>query len=269
LRNETNLGISPTLNRGIEVARSELIGRMDADDISVNHRFADQLSYLEAHPDVAVVGTYAYHINNEGIILGLSATGPASIEEFTELRRSGAHTMVFGGSAVFAKALAAKVGGYDEAFVTAEDLEIFDRMAEHGPVVVMTEPLLLYRIYPSSYVMRTFFEGRTVHRYVRDRRRRKMANRPQITLDEFKRRQRARPRRHRIAVRLDDLSRYLYRRAGVEFAMSRNGRAVGFMALAAVTQPGYAIPRIWSQRLSPGARRSRMAATREQERARS
>ena len=42
VRNDTNLGISKTLNRGIEMASAEYIARMDADDISYPTRLQKQ-----------------------------------------------------------------------------------------------------------------------------------------------------------------------------------------------------------------------------------
>jgi glycosyltransferase involved in cell wall biosynthesis len=263
LHNEQNLGIAASLNRGIEAAASQLIGRMDADDISVPHRFERQLALLEAHPEVAVVGSHVLHINDRADPLGVSETGPASVEEFQALRRVGRHTMVFGGTAVFRKRLALQVGGYDPGIATAEDLEFFDRMAEHGAVVAISEPLVLYRIHPGSHVMQTFFHGRAIHRYVADRRRRQLAGEPEIGLAEYRRVERSRSWARRASTRINDLSRYLYRRAGVEVALGRRARALGLLALAATASPRYSLPRIWSQRLSPTARRARAAGNLE------
>ncbi len=56
LKNEINLGLTKSLNKGISVATGDYIARMDSDDISLPCRFELQLSYMESHPDVAVVG---------------------------------------------------------------------------------------------------------------------------------------------------------------------------------------------------------------------
>jgi glycosyltransferase involved in cell wall biosynthesis len=50
-------GLIATLNHGLECCRGETIARMDADDISCRKRLAIQLEYLEAHPEIAVVGS--------------------------------------------------------------------------------------------------------------------------------------------------------------------------------------------------------------------
>lgn len=58
VKNETNLGISKTLNRGIEMASAEFIARMDADDISYPARLQKQYDYLIKHPRVLTVLDY-------------------------------------------------------------------------------------------------------------------------------------------------------------------------------------------------------------------
>ncbi|MEM7144062.1 MAG: glycosyltransferase family 2 protein, partial [Verrucomicrobiota bacterium] len=49
-------GLVSALNTGLEAARGELIGRMDADDVSDGERFAQQTEYWRERPEVGVVG---------------------------------------------------------------------------------------------------------------------------------------------------------------------------------------------------------------------
>ncbi len=57
IRNEHNLGITKSLNKGLAVAKGEFVARMDADDISLENRFEKQVNFLENHPDHIVCGT--------------------------------------------------------------------------------------------------------------------------------------------------------------------------------------------------------------------
>lgn len=50
-------GVVAALRTGVRHARAALIGRMDADDVNVPGRFAAEVAFLRARPDVAVVGT--------------------------------------------------------------------------------------------------------------------------------------------------------------------------------------------------------------------
>ncbi len=57
IRNSQNLGITKSLNRALAVARGEFVARMDADDISLETRFAKQVEFLKNHPNHIVCGT--------------------------------------------------------------------------------------------------------------------------------------------------------------------------------------------------------------------
>ena len=56
LKNETNIGLTKSLNKGLDVAHGELIARMESDDISEPKRFELQVAYLTEHPDIDIVG---------------------------------------------------------------------------------------------------------------------------------------------------------------------------------------------------------------------
>ena len=55
--NKKNQGLIAVLNQGMGMARGGYIARMDADDISMPERFRKQIEYLDANPDVVVLGT--------------------------------------------------------------------------------------------------------------------------------------------------------------------------------------------------------------------
>ena len=59
LRNSTNLGAALSRNRGLEVSCGAYIAMQDADDRSMPTRLAQQVQYLEAHPELQAVGTWA------------------------------------------------------------------------------------------------------------------------------------------------------------------------------------------------------------------
>ena len=65
LRNEKNLGLTKSLNRGLNVAHGELIARMDSDDISEPDRFEIQEKFLTEHPDVDIVGGALREFNED------------------------------------------------------------------------------------------------------------------------------------------------------------------------------------------------------------
>jgi len=54
---EPRIGIAHALNNALANATGMYIARMDADDVSHPQRLAKQVTYLDAHPEVAVLGT--------------------------------------------------------------------------------------------------------------------------------------------------------------------------------------------------------------------
>jgi len=57
IRNETNLKLAASLNRGLKIARGKYVGRMDADDISHLERLEKLYNVLEQNPGVDICGT--------------------------------------------------------------------------------------------------------------------------------------------------------------------------------------------------------------------
>ena len=53
----TNQGLTRALNEGLQHCDGEFVLRMDSDDISPLDRFAKQLAYMAANPQIAVLGT--------------------------------------------------------------------------------------------------------------------------------------------------------------------------------------------------------------------
>lgn len=58
IKNESNLHIVRTLNKGIKLAQGKYIARMDADDISLPKRLEKQVKFMDENPDIDVCGCY-------------------------------------------------------------------------------------------------------------------------------------------------------------------------------------------------------------------
>lgn len=67
--NVENLGLTKSLNKGIEQVKSKFIARMDTDDVSLPERFEKQVNFLEKHPDIAVLGGAVEYMNESGTTL--------------------------------------------------------------------------------------------------------------------------------------------------------------------------------------------------------
>lgn len=68
--NELALGLTSSLNLGLEKTKADLIARCDSDDIYHQDRFHDQALFFSLYPDIDICGTNVTKINNDGRSLG-------------------------------------------------------------------------------------------------------------------------------------------------------------------------------------------------------
>jgi glycosyltransferase involved in cell wall biosynthesis len=141
------LGITAALNRAVAVARGALLARLDGDDRARPDRLARQLTYLEAHAEIGLLGSAAEAIDGSGAVIG-RITPPT---DPVRLRRLLARTNPFIHSSVMMRAvLVRKLGGYRAAFRAAEDYDLWLRMAEAAGIANLPDPLVQYRRHGSN-----------------------------------------------------------------------------------------------------------------------
>lgn len=66
IKNEENKGLNYTLNRCLQYVDTELVARMDGDDISLPTRFEKEIMILDAMPEIAIVSTAMIHFDEQG-----------------------------------------------------------------------------------------------------------------------------------------------------------------------------------------------------------
>ncbi|MGM0407327.1 MAG: glycosyltransferase [Bacteroidota bacterium] len=64
IKNETNIGLTKSLNKGLKRAKGKYIARMDGDDISRRNRFLTQFNFMENNPNIVVCGSWVQNIGN-------------------------------------------------------------------------------------------------------------------------------------------------------------------------------------------------------------
>ena len=64
-KNDENLRVIKTLNKGLSLATGEYIARMDADDISFKKRFEKQVEILESNENIGLVNSQCYIFPNK------------------------------------------------------------------------------------------------------------------------------------------------------------------------------------------------------------
>jgi glycosyltransferase involved in cell wall biosynthesis len=58
INNGINLGVAVSANKCMDAANGEYIARMDADDISLPHRFERQVKFMDENPDIGICGSW-------------------------------------------------------------------------------------------------------------------------------------------------------------------------------------------------------------------
>jgi glycosyltransferase involved in cell wall biosynthesis len=142
IRNPENLGLTRSLNRGLEQARGRLVARQDADDVSEPRRLERQVAFLEANPDVPLVASAYVRIDDSGAGVGPRPVpcDPRSIRRRLLLLNAFAHSSV-----VFRREAVEALGGYREEFPFAQDYDLWSRLARTAPLGALPEPLVRYR----------------------------------------------------------------------------------------------------------------------------
>lgn len=138
-----NKGLTPSLNEGIKLAQGEYIARMDGDDISMPERFEKQLDFLEKNKEIALCGTWAINIDENGNEIGEYKT-PTTHKEIKKMILF--HNPFIHPSVMIRKSVFEKVGLYSEHFKHIEDYELWTRVLAHFKTANIQEFLLKYRI---------------------------------------------------------------------------------------------------------------------------
>jgi glycosyltransferase involved in cell wall biosynthesis len=131
------------LNKGIDLARSELIARMDADDISYPARLERQYAYFQKHPDVALVSCWARVIDEEARFVRLEKyETPYYYYNLTF------ECWIYHPTVIYKKTAVNSIGKYTELY--SEDFELFWQISRKYKISNVEEVLVDYRITTTS-----------------------------------------------------------------------------------------------------------------------
>lgn len=148
IKNNENLGIAKTLNKGIEIAKGKYIARMDADDISYKHRLDIQYKFMEDNTEVGMCGSSVEMFSEKDNNIKLHEC-PTNYEEIKVLQifnTAFAHPTV-----MIRKNILDKYNlRYDEFYEGMEDYELWTRMSKITKLSNIEEALLKYRIHSNQ-----------------------------------------------------------------------------------------------------------------------
>ena len=144
LRLDVNRGIVQALNAGLALCRGEFVARMDADDVALPDRLADQVKKMTENPAIAALGGAVTYIDADGKELGL-------------IRRCNVHASPLAGSPLLHPTVILRRSllsehhlQYHEQYRYAEDYFLWLELQPYGLLDALESVVIQYRITESA-----------------------------------------------------------------------------------------------------------------------
>jgi hypothetical protein len=135
LRNDEQLGLAASLNRGLESAQGRYVARLDADDIAFPHRLERQLEHVDG---VAILGTAVVDLDADGR-RGATHRNPLGRRA---VRWHSLFSSPFFHPTVLVDRAALGELRYDTAFAESEDYDLWTRLLANTEGANLAEPLV-------------------------------------------------------------------------------------------------------------------------------
>ena len=142
-------GVVAQRNRGIALARADLVAMMDADDIASPDRLAVEVAFLEKHPEVCAVGAQVLRIDSDGLPIDFWKL-PERHEDIDEAHIEGRPGAIVNPTVMMRRDVVQQIGGYRANYDSAEDYDLFLRLGEVGRLANVRGVLLRYRLHLKS-----------------------------------------------------------------------------------------------------------------------
>ncbi|MGI8701810.1 MAG: glycosyltransferase [Nocardioidaceae bacterium] len=145
-----NVGLGPALDQGMAACSSDIVARMDADDIAVPHRFEVQVPVVEDGADLVGSSLLEFGTSATDIVgRRVPPLDPDAIIAYSRFHQPFNHPTI-----VYRRSMVQAVGGYS-SLPLMEDYLLFAKMIQHGARVAnIEEPLVLYRVGAGAYARR-------------------------------------------------------------------------------------------------------------------
>lgn len=235
-----NGGTAAAANQGLGHCAGEYLARVDADDISLPERFAKQVAFLDAHPEVGLVGTQMAPLGDAGV--GRSLKLPTGHDEIYKAMIEGRHGL--GHANVMLRTQMLKdLGGY-WSLRLQDAWDMMLRMGERAKLANLPEVLHHYRVHTGSLNGKGMRRMRNSIDYACELARRRNSGKPEITYVQFEAERNARPLAVRAWESVNLHARCQYRLALAEMHGGRRAKGYARMAWAALCSPELTIERL-------------------------
>ncbi|HEL1986504.1 TPA: glycosyltransferase, partial [Streptococcus suis] len=163
--NDTNIGLAASLNRAINLVEARYYVRMDADDVSFQHRLEVQFAYMEANKDCAIISSCHSLLNDSQLLYQEEIPYQLSPEGLRKILLWGCpilHSSIMVRGEVYRE-----LGGY-RSLPVAEDYDFYLRALTAGyNIEKISDVLLTYRINPNSMTHSNIYKTICLTHYIR------------------------------------------------------------------------------------------------------
>lgn len=146
--NSERTGFARQINKAIELARGEILARMDADDVARSDRLRRQYDFLQENLEIDLVGSNLEVIDEQGASIG-ERIYPEQTELVAQemcMRNAVAHPTI-----MMRRKVLGELGGYSQEFDTLADYDLWAKMIGAGKKFYnIQEPLLKYRMHQGA-----------------------------------------------------------------------------------------------------------------------
>lgn len=151
IRHAHPAGLTRSLIEAERRARGEVLARLDADDVAAPGRLAAQLAFLDAHPEVGVLGSQATLIDPRSERIGdiRVPEKDAAIRRAMPWRNPVVHS-----SAMIRQAVYLRAGGYNPAFDLCQDYDLWLRCLPLTRFANLPGELVARRMHPTMLSIR-------------------------------------------------------------------------------------------------------------------
>ncbi|MGA1823650.1 MAG: glycosyltransferase [bacterium] len=140
---QKNNGLPSALNLALDKSRGEYIARLDHDDLYLTEKLEKQVSLLDSNPNIGLVYTQAYTIDEKGNIDGLYLKNHTCPPEPLRILRHFLFPPTQ--SIMFRRTCLDKVSYFDKNMPIANDWDFCIRMVQHYKFAYIEKPLVKIR----------------------------------------------------------------------------------------------------------------------------
>lgn len=163
-KNSNNIGLALSMNKAAKMAKSEVLARMDADDIAYPDRLEREYKLISSKKYDFIFTGYDLIDEQSSLIRKYKPMHPYSQSEL--IRQIHLKHIIHHPTVMFTKEIFYKVGGYRN-FPCTQDLDLWFRMVENGcRFFMINEPLLKYRINSNSVSVKKWFLQKLTGNYI-------------------------------------------------------------------------------------------------------